>query len=310
MAEAAPLLGVVVVSYGDPGLLERHVLQHDLSALPAVVVVVDNLSTARARRDAEELCRRRGLEFVPLPSNEGFGAGANAGAARALELGCSVLLFLNPDAALDAATAAALRDDVLAHPRRMVSPQVVHPDGRRWFSGAELSLRNGWTRRTGVLAGPELHPWLTGACLAVHRDLWRELGGFDGSYFLYWEDVDLSVRCVRLGGELAVRQDLTVVHAVGGTQDGGGKSPLYGRYNCRNRLLFARKNLSRRRRLRWLLVAPAYAGEVALRGGLRRLLGRRRVVAAVLSGTLAGALVVLDPRNPGDRGWSTTARAR
>ena len=62
---------------------------------------------------------------------------------------------------------------------------------------------------------------------------------------MYWEDLEFSFRCRQLGGELVV-PDLTAVHAVGGTQGASGKSPLYRYYNCRNRLLFARRNLSRR----------------------------------------------------------------
>jgi len=288
---------VVVVNYGSPSLLERHVLQHDLTQVPAVLVVVDNFSTARVRADVEELCRERGLTLVALPTNAGFGAGANVGAARALELGCSSLLFLNPDATIDARTASALHRQVVEHPRTMVSPRVVHADRRPWFAGAEVSLVTGRTRRTGVLTGPELHPWLSGACLAVHADLWAALGGFDEAYFLYWEDVDLSVRCVRSGGELLVRDDLEVVHTVGGTQTGSGKSPVYVLYNCRNRLLFAVRHLSRRRTLRWVVSSPVYAAEVLRRGGWRRLLRTRGPLWAAARGTVAGIALVV--RRPG-----------
>jgi GT2 family glycosyltransferase len=36
--------------------------------------------------------------------------------------------------------------------------------------------------------------WLTGACLAVSKQVWQATGGFDPDYFLYWEDVDYSQR--------------------------------------------------------------------------------------------------------------------
>jgi len=313
-------LGVVVVNYGSPRVLEEHVLRHDLSAVPAVLVVVDNRSTAAHRREVEELCRRRGLELVAPATNTGFGAGANAGAARALALGCTTLLLLNPDASIDAGTAAELHQQVLRQPRTLVSPRVLHDDGRPWFTGAEVSLRTGRTRRTGVLPGPELHPWLSGACLAVHGDLWRELGGFDEDYFLYWEDVDLSVRCAALGGQLLVRQDLQARHAVGGTQGGVGKSPVYVRFHCRNRLLFARRHLPRRRVARWALSSPVYAAEVLRRDGWRRLLRTRRPLVAALRGTAEGLLLALGPRGrdvagaapapaPPPRSWSTAGRS-
>ncbi|MEZ0490674.1 glycosyltransferase [Kineococcus sp. TBRC 1896] len=288
-------LGVVVVNYGDPVVLERHLLHHDLRPL-GHVVVVDNLSTAAHREAVVALCRRRGLEVVLMPGNDGFGAGVNAGAARALAAGCDALLVVNPDLRLDPAVAAALHAEVRAHPARLVAPRVVREDGRVWFDGAEVSLRTGRTRRTGRLTGPGLVPWLTGACLAVHRDLWEAVGGFCPEYFLYWEDVDLSLRVQRAGGEVAVRRDLLAVHAVGGTQAGAHKSPVYVEFHCRNRLLFARRNLGARVALRQGLGAPRYAAEVLRRDGWRRLLTDRAPVRAAVRGTLAGWALALSPR--------------
>ena len=293
MAEpsAAPSIGVVVVSYGDPGLLEENVLAADLTGVPAVLVVVDNCSTPAARRAVETLCEGRGLELVALPTNAGFGAGANAGARRAVELGCTTLLFLNPDAVVEGDVVRALDAQVRARPRSMVAPTVVRPDGSTWFAGAELSLVTGRTRRRGVLQGRELQPWLTGACFAVGVELWQELGGFDDRYFLYWEDVDLSARCLAAGGELVVREDLSVVHAVGGTQQPEGKSAVYYAYNCRNRLLFAAAHLGLRRTVRWVLTSPSYAREVVSRGGPHAWSRDRTPLWAALSGTASGAAV-------------------
>ncbi|MEZ0164102.1 glycosyltransferase [Kineococcus sp. LSe6-4] len=290
-------LGVVVVNYGDPSVLEHHLLRHDLTAV-ARVVVVDNFSTAAHRDAVAALCRRRGLDAVLLPRNDGFGAGVNAGAAHALAAGCRALLLVNPDLRLEPAVAAALHAEVRAHPDRLVAPRIVREDGRRWFDGAQVSLRTGRTGRTGRLTGPDLVPWLTGACLAVHRDLWEAVGGFAPEYFLYWEDVDLSLRVQRRGGRLLVREDLLAVHAVGGTQAGAGKSPAYVRFHCRNRLLFARRNLGARAAARQALGAPRYAAEVLRRDGWRRLLVDRAPLRAAVRGTLAGWVVAFSPRRP------------
>jgi GT2 family glycosyltransferase len=290
-------LAVVVVNYGDPTVLERHLLRHDLTAL-ARVVVVDNFTSAAHRDALEALCRRRGLEAVLLPRNEGFGAGVNAGAAHALAAGCDALLVVNPDLRVEPAVVAALHAEVLAHPRRLVAPRIVREDGRSWFDGAEVSLRTGRTRRAGRLTGPDVVPWLTGACLAVHRDLWETVGGFAPEFFLYWEDVDLSLRVQRAGGEVLVRRDLLAVHVVGGTQTGRHKSPVYVEFHCRNRLLFARRNLGVRAALRQSLGAPRYAAEVLRRDGWRRLLTDGAPVRAAVRGTLAGWAVAVSPRRP------------
>lgn len=289
-------LGVVVVNYGDPAVLEENLLRHDLSAVSSVVVVVDNFSGDAHRAAVARLCARRGLEFCPLPTNAGFGPGVNAGAARALDLGCDAVLVVNPDLRVPPEVVAALHADVVADPRRVVAPRIVREDGRHWFDGAEVSLRTGRTRRTGRLSGPDLRPWLTGACLALHRDLWTELGGFADGYFLYWEDVDLSLRALALGADLRVRPDLEAVHLVGATQPGRGKSATYVEFNCRNRLLFARRHLPPRRVVRFLAGSPVYAAEVLRRDGWRRLLRDRSGLRAAVRGTAAGWRIALSPR--------------
>ncbi|WP_432511972.1 glycosyltransferase family 2 protein [Kineococcus sp. SYSU DK001] len=289
-------LGVVVVNYGDPAVLEENLLRHDLAPVSSVVVVVDNFSGERNREAAERLCAGRGLEFCPLPTNAGFGPGVNAGAARALELGCDAVLVVNPDLRVPPEVVAALHAEVVADPRRVVAPRIVREDGRHWFDGAEVSLRTGRTRRTGRLPGPDLRPWLTGACLAVHRDLWTELGGFADGYFLYWEDVDLSLRALGLGANLHVRADLEAVHLVGATQQQGFKSATYVEFNCRNRLLFARRHLPPRRVARFVASSPVYAAEVLRRDGWRRLLRDRSPVRAAVRGTVAGWRIALSPR--------------
>ena len=281
---------IVVVSFGSHALLERH-LASTAGTTDATVVVVDNLSDAAERVAVTELAARKGWHLVTAP-NRGFGAGANTGARRGIELGCDVVVLLNPDLEIDGATVDALADAVRAAPMTALSPAIVRPNGRSWFSGGTLDVRTGRTRAHG--AGPDVG-WLSGACLAISTDLLTESGGFDEDYFLYWEDVDLSWRLRELGARLGVRADLHAVHEVGGTQHSSGshtKSALYYRFNCRGRLLFAAKHLDAATRRRWAATAPAFAREVVLRGGRRQLLRGPAPVVAAARGTLEGLAAV------------------
>jgi hypothetical protein len=88
-----------------------------------------------------------------------------------------------------------------------------------------------------------------------------------------------------------VAHDLLAVHDVGGTQPGGGKSALYSYYNCRNRMLFARRNLGRRGRLRWAALAPVYMLRVVRRNSRAHLTRNPAVAARAVTGTLAGVAI-------------------
>jgi N-acetylglucosaminyl-diphospho-decaprenol L-rhamnosyltransferase len=285
------VLGTVVVSYGSAELLRAHLASADLSAMrtATVVVVVDNFRSVPAQDEVRRCAEEHGWTLLLNSTNRGFGAAANQGVDRALALGCTAVVVVNPDVDVDGGLLDALAEEAGRRPRSLVSPRLVRPDGRPWFTGGGMDLRRGWTLNRVQDAEPRSDGWLTGACLAASADLWRDLGGFDEDYFLYWEDVDLSFRCTQAGGTLVVRADLEAVHDVGGTQAAVGKSAVYCRYNCRNRLLFAAKHLGWRAVCRWLVHAPAYARRVLLRGGRRQLVRSPGLVWAAVRGSCGGA---------------------
>jgi GT2 family glycosyltransferase len=281
---------VVVVSYGDPSVLLANPLLR--ASRDWHVVVVENFSTIDNRAAAQVLAVQHGWDLVEPRSNLGFGAGANLGFSRAAAVGSDVVLFVNPDATLDAGSATTLSTYVRAHPDTLAAPRIVRADGSTWFAGGTLDLHTGLTRTTGRSESlPTTVPWLTGACLAALADSWARRGGFADEYFLYWEDIDLSVRWARSGGALAVLDEARCTHAVGATQHTtsvGAKSASYYYFNCRNRLLFARNHLTRGTRWRWALNALGYARAVLLRGGRRQLVHPRQTIVPAIRGTLAG----------------------
>ncbi|MDQ1734498.1 MAG: N-acetylglucosaminyl-diphospho-decaprenol L-rhamnosyltransferase [Pseudonocardiales bacterium] len=294
--ERAGFLGIVVVNYGSHRLLAANLGGLDLGAIPARVVVVDNFKSHADSAAITELAAEHGWTLHALPRNVGFGAAVNLGVNVAAGQGCNSYLMLNPDVAVDQTVLGELLEATAAEPLALISPVIERPDGTMWFQGSRLSLDEAGIRRADAPPTDRSRAWLTGACLAFHDDLWTKLGGFDDDYFLYWEDVDLSVRCVDLGGSLIIRDDLVVVHDVGGTQDADGsraKSTLYYYFNCRNRLVFASKHLSRRDQLRWLARTPADVRRVLLRGGRRQLLRPWNSVWPGVRGASAGFSVVL-----------------
>jgi N-acetylglucosaminyl-diphospho-decaprenol L-rhamnosyltransferase len=270
---------LVVVSYGSAALVEANL---GAMTLPGgvEVVVVDCFSTPRERTAVARLAARHGWRAVLLEDNRGFGGGVNAGAALAAELGADVIATLNPDATIDAEALTLLVTHARTHPGAIASPRIVGSAGKVWFAGADLYLDDGSTagaRRRDALADRPRRPWATGACFALSADLWDRLGGFDERYFLYWEDIDLSHRALDLGATLDLLEAANAVHDEGqthGRQAGDrAKTPLYYRYNIRNRLLYAALHLDDVGQRRWLRSAPRVAYGVLLQGGRRQLLG-------------------------------------
>jgi GT2 family glycosyltransferase len=165
------------------------------------LVVVDNASGDGTPALVRE--RAPAARLVELPENRGFAAGANAGAEAATG---DLLVFLNPDAVTREGFGEAIRRPlaegrgwdawmglVTAEGGKVINTRggVLHFTGIAWAGGAGEP----------VPAAIEPHevPFLSGACLAIPRATFARLGGFAPDYFLYHEDVELSLR-LRLAG--------------------------------------------------------------------------------------------------------------
>src|SRR5204863_7830175 len=99
---------------------------------------------------------------------------------------------------------------------------VVHFTGIAWAGGAGESLPE----------APDLGEpgFVSGACLAIPREAFERAGGLPEQFFLYQEDVDLSLRLRLAGGRLGVEPDARVDHDYE-----FAKGPAKWRYLERNR---------------------------------------------------------------------------
>jgi N-acetylglucosaminyl-diphospho-decaprenol L-rhamnosyltransferase len=223
------------------------------------VTVVDNASTdeSAARIDGHDLP----LEVVHNARNIGFAAACNQGATGS---GADYLLFLNPDTRLFPETLAVVTtfmDAEQAAPIGICGAQVLDPAGGAAISCARfptLSIVFGkMTRLCHVL--PRVFPshhltpaetrqsrfvdQVIGAFFLVRRELFTRLRGFDTSYFLYYEEVDLTRRALRLGFRSYFLKEARVLHA--GSVSAGQVRDLRLYHSLRSRHLYARRHWPR-----------------------------------------------------------------
>ncbi len=221
----------VVVNYESGGSLATCVRDLRTAGL-AEVVVVDNGSTDGSLRDAVSAVP--GLTVVDPRGNLGYGAAANRGVAAST---APMVLVCNPDLEIPAGAVAALVAALDADPGcALVGPLIRTPEGARYPSArrfpslvdaaghAVLGLfapDNRFTRnyqRTELDdGGPEVQTadWVSGACFLVRRAAFEEVGGFDESYFMYAEDVDLCWRLGRAGHRVTYAPGVEVTHLQG-----------------------------------------------------------------------------------------------
>ncbi len=219
----------VVVNYESGPLLARCVVALVVAAADEVVVV-DNGSSDGSLAAAEAT----GLvDAVVRPGrNVGYGAGANRGVAVTRG---DVVLVCNPDVEVSPEALVRLVDALDRDPGLgLVGPLIRATTGERYPSArrfpslldaaghALLGLfapDNRFTRayRMDDLAESGTYDvdWVSGACFVVRRGAFEQVGGFDESYFMYAEDVDLCWRLGRRGWRIGYVTDAEAVHVQG-----------------------------------------------------------------------------------------------
>jgi N-acetylglucosaminyl-diphospho-decaprenol L-rhamnosyltransferase len=235
-----PAVTVIIVNFNAGRALADALgsLGEGLAGLPYEVIVVDNDS-----RDGSAGVVPRDdprVRLVRHPTNEGFGRGVNAGLALG---GAPLVLLLNPDCTLMPGAVEPLRAELDRHPRcALVGPRLLDPDGSLQASArGDPTLLTGLFGRTGFLGrlfpawpivqrnlaaeaairsgAPSVEvDWVSGACMLARRGALEEAGGFDASYFLYWEDADLCRRLRKGGWHVRYVPSGRVVHRVGASR--------------------------------------------------------------------------------------------
>jgi GT2 family glycosyltransferase len=262
-----PRIDVIIVNWNAGAqLLEcvNSVIKYGQGAV-GKIIVVDNGST-----DASE-DSINGLPFVTLirtGTNLGFGKACNLGAAQAKS---DFVLFLNPDARLFPNSLPAL----LAFMERSENVKVG-------ISGIQLVDKNGHVARScsrfpsltrfishalGVdriypAAGHAMGEWdhfstryvdqVIGAFFLVRLCVFETLEGFDERFFVYFEEVDFSLRANQLGWSSVYFADVQAFHAGGGTSNQVKAKRLF--YSLRSRILYVFKHFNLIRATAVLLV--------------------------------------------------------
>lgn len=176
------------------------------------LIVVDNMSSD----GSAELARQAGATVIACRQLGGYGSCVNLGVQHTNGPRFAVL---NPDIWFS-------DDQVVPHLNRhldepavgLVAPALVLPDGRFQDSAREvptpldLVLRRRLAPRRGAIDVTGDVPWVVGACFIARRDAWDEVGGFDESYFLYFEDVDLCWRLRQAGWITRLDREVRVRH--------------------------------------------------------------------------------------------------
>jgi GT2 family glycosyltransferase len=243
-------IAVVMIHYGEPGRTVQAVLRHHgLGIFTDIVVVANDLSE-----------RPDGLESVPctwlIPNrNLGYGAACQFAAER---IPADVYGFFNAHISISSDAVRRCLDAFNEEDVGIVAPcsYYPHPKGAReaWkytycirtytsILGLPASIPSKERHHGSWARGPEFvdNDWASGGDVFCRHEVITDVG-WDGSYFLTVEDVDLCMRAKRSGWRVVAVQSATAFH----TGESTRTSAVSTYYGMRNSVWF-----SRRYRRRW-----------------------------------------------------------
>ncbi len=145
------------------------------------------------------------IRTITRPDNPGFAVACNQLAAASK---AAWLLFLNPDASV-------VRWPGLETMRAGITgPRIIGPSGRRQYTyGRRRNILDEVARRLQIRPRlPDGHGYVSGAAILIPRVDFEAVGGFDETFFMYYEDIDLCRRVVEVGGEVRLDDSFVVQH--------------------------------------------------------------------------------------------------
>ncbi|QHF22022.1 glycosyltransferase [Rathayibacter sp. VKM Ac-2762] len=225
-------VSVVIPHYGDPApalaLVERLRSQESPSALE--IVVVDDASPIPFPAGTD------GVEVVRRERNGGFGAAVNTGAARARH---PLLLVLNSDLVVGPSFLRDLLEAGRPWLPAVVAPDLVDAGGERQWVGRRfprphhyvvewLTPLARWRPRLHAAVGHDTRctpgatvpvDWVVGAVMLLPVAEFRAVGGFDESFHMNCEEVDLQRRLRERGVPSVFAGSVVAEHTGGGSSD-------------------------------------------------------------------------------------------
>lgn len=238
-------LSVIVISYNTRAMTLDclRALYAGLGNLKAEVFVIDNASTdgsAEAVRTSFPAAR-----VIENNDNAGFGAANN----QAMQMASGeYFLLLNSDAFVEPEAVPALVSYARSHPDiGAAGPRLLNGDGTLQLSCFRYPSPLGvWLEQLWVSALLPNHPvlgyyrrwghdrerlvdFVIGACLLVRREAYKQVGGFDDSFFMYQEETDWQRRMHNRGWKIGFTPDAQVTH-LGGASGASEKAKISGHF--------------------------------------------------------------------------------
>ncbi|MGB9952781.1 glycosyltransferase family 2 protein [Haloarcula marismortui] len=217
-------------------------IEQNIGTLSAVPKEVIEASSADAIIEQKSGSTGK-LLYLPMSQNLGFTGASNVGINIALTYKSDYVFLLNNDTTVQAGLLSDLLETITREKVAAVSPALVsrQSTNERVNYPTEIDRCRGFRGRSIKKSQSDdiyYVDFLSGAALLLDTDVLNEVGLFREDFFLYTDDLDMSLRIKDAGYELCYDNSVTVEH------DSSPRGSLSTYYGTRNRLILITEYLS------------------------------------------------------------------
>jgi GT2 family glycosyltransferase len=232
-------VGIVLVNYNNATDTIQCIESLRNMSKSGVIIVVDNASTDNS---VDILKKIEGINLVCSEFNRGFAAGCNIGFLKAIELKSNYVWYLNNDTVVDCnALQELLKTSKENNDNCLVGILTENSITKKVESaGGGKYSKVGYCRLINDVKKIDQLNFISGCSMFASIAVFKRIGSWDESYFLYWEDVDYSHRAQKKGIPLMICSSSKIFHKESSTTCNFSISKYY--FLNRNNILFFKKN--------------------------------------------------------------------
>lgn len=256
-------LDVIIVNWNTGRLLEdclhSIILNLEFKGVVCEIIVVDNNSTDESIK--ADILHHSKIKVLKRSKNYGFASSCNYGSKFSHS---DYILFLNPDTVLQQNTLQTMMDFVQKEEDKTVKIwgcSLLDSNGKIQRNCSRkpkplhfLNLSTGLNKINPFLfKSYTMKDWdhkktrsvhqVMGSFFLIEREHFQSLNGFDEQFFMYYEELDLSLRSSKLGYKSKYISDVSISHYAGGSSSSVKGTRLF--YNLSSRLKYSKKNFNK-----------------------------------------------------------------
>jgi len=222
-------IGIVLVNFKDYAQkylseFRDGILAQDYPREFVKYYMVDNSSSDPSRKYLGE----NFPEAVIIPRKDGnYALANNVGAKKAFEDGCEYIVIANLDTSFDKSWLSELvkalelnkeagiaQSKILLYPKtreEVIEPKINTLGNIMHFLG--FGFTSAYNEKDRELDGyPEIKGYASGCSFIIRKEIFEKIGGYDGEYYMYHDDIEVSWKTKLLGYKIVLAPRSVIYH--------------------------------------------------------------------------------------------------